>query len=104
MVKLITFLATLIGRTPSVTTGNSLWIRGVRVNRYQGSILWMYGLNWLLVVLMFFIWTGLLYSCCMSSMKQGPVRFAVDEVHLTLDTECGDETSNAEAIAQELQA
>ncbi|KAF2727033.1 hypothetical protein EJ04DRAFT_452171 [Polyplosphaeria fusca] len=72
-----------------------LWIHGVKVTTWHSFILGAQALNWV------FLWASLLYSCCMTGKKQGPIRLGDEE---SAPREYVDETGDDEAIARQLQA
>ncbi|KAH7366593.1 hypothetical protein BKA66DRAFT_425078 [Pyrenochaeta sp. MPI-SDFR-AT-0127] len=71
-----------------------LWIGGVKINKWQGLIIWMNFFNWV------FLWGGLFYSCCMTGQGQGAIALGGEEAQIGLDSD----TANDEAIARSLQA
>ncbi|KAL6710612.1 hypothetical protein ACN47E_008660 [Coniothyrium glycines] len=73
---------------------NGLWIRCIKVNKWQGMIMWLNFFNWV------FLWASVFYSCCMTGNKQGAIALNGDEAHVGLY----DDTTNDEAIARNLQA
>jgi hypothetical protein len=88
-----------------------LWLNGVKIDRWQGMILWLSFFNWYVssaficgTVLMMdyrvFLWAGLFYSCCMTGNKQGPIALEGEEAQIGLNQETG----NDESIARDLQA
>ncbi|KAF2846703.1 hypothetical protein T440DRAFT_501579 [Plenodomus tracheiphilus IPT5] len=73
---------------------SGLWIDGIKVNKWQGMIMWMIFFNWV------FLWAGLFYSCCMTGNRQGAIALGGEEAQIGLDAE----NENDEAIARRLQA
>ncbi|KAF2437921.1 hypothetical protein P171DRAFT_437529 [Karstenula rhodostoma CBS 690.94] len=71
-----------------------LWLRCVKVNKWQGMILWLHLFNWV------FLWAGVFYSCCMTPRAQGAIALDGAEARIGLDHETADD----EAIARDLQA
>ncbi|KAK3213507.1 hypothetical protein GRF29_28g127700 [Pseudopithomyces chartarum] len=71
-----------------------LWLRCIKVNKWQGAILWLNVFNWL------FIWASLFYSCCMTGNRQGAIALNGEEANIGFS----DETANDEAVARNLQA
>lgn len=71
-----------------------LWIRCIKVNKWQGMIMWLNFFNWV------FLWAGVFYSCCMSRNREGAIALGGEEARIGLN----DETANDEAIARNLQA
>ncbi|KAH7409905.1 hypothetical protein DE146DRAFT_604301 [Phaeosphaeria sp. MPI-PUGE-AT-0046c] len=70
-----------------------LWIGGVKVNRYQGWILWLNFFNWV------FLWGSLCYSCCMTGRQQGAIALTGDE-----EAHVGTDNVSDEEYARRLQA
>jgi len=52
---------------------------GVKVNRYQGWIMWLNFFNWV------FLWGSLCYSCCMTGKKQGAIALQGEEANIGTD-------------------
>ncbi|OAG04055.1 uncharacterized protein CC84DRAFT_1166181 [Paraphaeosphaeria sporulosa] len=88
-------IATTDGKCDVQRPGETgLWIRCVKVETWQGAILWLNVFNWL------FLWAGVFYSCCMSRRTEGAIALGGEEARIGLDNE----TENDEAIARDLQA
>ncbi|CAO2654053.1 Nn.00g107860.m01.CDS01 [Neocucurbitaria sp. VM-36] len=94
VVGFVAFLASSGGNDTRKPGEQGLWIGGVKVNKWQGMILWIHFFNWV------FLWASLFYSCCMTSQTQGAIALAGEEAQIGLDPE----TENDEAIARNLQA
>ena len=89
-----------------------LWLRCIKVNTWQGLILWLNFFNWYVLhacasitvgltnSLRVFLWAGVFYSCCMTARREGAVALNGEEANIGLS----DETANDEAIARSLQA
>lgn len=71
-----------------------LWISGVKINKWQGLLLWLNFFNWV------FLWASLFYSCCMTSNRQGAIALSGEEALIGADSD----EANDEAIARALQA
>ncbi|KAF1968172.1 hypothetical protein BU23DRAFT_515040 [Bimuria novae-zelandiae CBS 107.79] len=69
-----------------------LWLRCIKVNTWQGLILWLNFFNWV------FIWAGVFYSCCMTGNRQGAIALNGEEANIGLEGE----TANDEAVATNL--
>jgi len=94
IIGFIAFLASPGGNHVQKPGEQGLWIHGVKINRYQGWIIWMSIFNWL------FLWSSLFYSCCMTAKKQGPIALAGDEAQIGFS----DENASDEEVARRLQA
>ncbi|KAF1848763.1 uncharacterized protein K460DRAFT_364735 [Cucurbitaria berberidis CBS 394.84] len=94
VVGFIAQLVTSSGNEVRKPGEQGLWIGGVKVNKWQGAILWMSFFNWV------FLWASLFYSCCMTGQRQGAIALAGEEAQIGLDSE----TQSDEAIARSLQA
>lgn len=62
-----------------------LWIGGIKVNKWQGMILWLVFFNWV------FLWASLSYSCCMTDNKQGQIALTGDEAQIEILVEDAEE-------------
>ncbi|KAI4667021.1 uncharacterized protein J4E79_001702 [Alternaria viburni] len=71
-----------------------LWISGIKINTWQGLLLWLNFFNWV------FLWASLFYSCCMTGRQQGSIALTGEEARIGINPEEADD----EAIARALQA
>jgi hypothetical protein len=91
-----------------------LWLRCIKVNKWQGAILWLNVFNWYVLCVRIsidlfanlkpcsrlFIWASLFYSCCMTGNRQGAIALNGEEANIGFS----DETADDEAVARNLQA
>ncbi|KAG9190433.1 hypothetical protein G6011_08521 [Alternaria panax] len=76
------------------TGEQGLWISGVKINKWQGLLLWLNFFNWA------FLWASLFYSCFMTGNRQGAIALSGEEARIGAESESADD----EAIARALQA
>ncbi|KAH3953622.1 hypothetical protein HBH53_028040 [Parastagonospora nodorum] len=73
----ILWIASMPKKQESLRKGESgMILGGVKINRYQGWIMWMHFFNWV------FLWSSLFYSCCMAPKEQGAIALPGDEAAL----------------------
>ncbi|KAF1830378.1 hypothetical protein BDW02DRAFT_507669 [Decorospora gaudefroyi] len=95
VVGFIAYLATApVVEDKSHAGEQGMWLNGIKVNKWQGLMLWLNFFNWV------FLWASLFYSCCMTGSKQGPIALADDEAQIGFQ----DETAGDEAAPRNLQA